>query len=164
MTISKNEENANSLVRERTRINVKEEKDNLVTPLSLALSLAPPRGPPLGSIHRNLLIGKDPLSTETSDVGSLHPHNHHKTRILRDKWKKLFEKKESRQWGKNHKKNNIYMSTSVEAIPHPHLPLTQDLSEKFERYLGAVLSISYQHHLRKFSTVIQIALMFVSSA
>ena len=62
-----------------TTITTEERPEDLLTPLSYALSLAPPRAPPLDSAHRALLAGHDPSTTRHHYVHHNHDlqHNHH---------------------------------------------------------------------------------------
>ena len=146
--------NANNQRTQLIRVEEDERDGGLVTPTSLALSLAPPRGPPVGSIQHSFLLGKDSRTTEPTDVESLHPQAHRKSYLFRIKTGLHVKQRnvQTKQHRKSiHKKNQSPSKPNRHLfLPHPHLSDALDFGEKILRYLGGELPISVQHSIRKF--------------
>lgn len=103
-----------------------EESENLLTALSLAVSLAPPRAPPFDSAQRALLLGMDP---------SMLPLNSH--------FREIATKQNRRKSLENLRNAHI---TCPNRAPHPHLPSKTD--QGLTRFLGNGLPTSWLNNLR----------------
>jgi len=115
----------------------------LLTPASVALSLAPPRVPPHGSLLRKLY----------THPNAAHPHavlqndklGHHNTNDERD---------DSNRGYQSHTLTSrllqLFTSSSgrIFLLHHPHLPTSLSLPEQLTRFLGAVLPLDFQHSFR----------------
>ena len=97
-----------------------------MTPVALALSLAPPRAPPFDSAQRALLLGKDP---------SLAPLIHHgqNAPTMKQQQRALQILKRAH-------------SNCPQRLPHPHLPSKTD--QQSTRFLGTLIPRKGLHYLR----------------
>ena len=111
-----------------------EPDDTLITPASLALSLAPPRAPPHFSSHRALLNGKNPL--RYAPLSSKQEIHHDTQTHLHRLWSQM---------------------NATHYIPHPHLDNLPNIGDRITRLLGSVLPLSVQHHLRDNGTFRSVA-------
>eukprot|EP00978_Attheya_sp_CCMP212_P038313 scaffold188674_cov45-Attheya_sp.AAC.2 len=133
-----------------------EEDENLVTPVSLAMSLAPPRAPPHDSAQRYLLLG---LPVPSRALLSLL-RNHEKDGILPQK--KRHAENENAHHENAHNDDSYIMTRErmgkllqaahqrlpKYAVPHPHLPVGPEVGDRTTRALGAILPLSWQNHFR----------------
>jgi len=143
--------------RNRIHINMHEE---LVTPQSLALSLAAPRAPPVGSTHRHLLSGKDPR-------GSFLTHHHHEIAhdIHIQKKQQGHHANVQYHHGLHHRVQKLLESNFVKLqMPHPHLSFAPDSGDRITRYLGSTLPIWWQHRNRDDGTFRSISDGIVTSS
>ena len=101
-------------------------QEELMTPVALALSLAPPRAPPFDSAQRALLLGKDP---------SLAPLIHHgqNAPTMKQQQRALQILKRAH-------------SNCPQRLPHPHLPSKTD--QQSTRFLGTLIPRKGLHYLR----------------
>jgi hypothetical protein len=131
-----------------------EEDESLVTPVSLAMSLAPPRAPPHDSAQRFLLLG---LPLPSSRALSLL-RNHHNNSILPQKRHSEEEHHET-----HHDDSHVVVRERIGKllqaaqdrlpkyrVPHPHLPVGPEVGDRTTRALGAILPLSWQNHFRTF--------------
>jgi hypothetical protein len=124
-------------------------KQDLVTPQSLAISLAPPRSPPLGSAHRNLLCNKDPSKGFLTHHHYYHEieqnalHNSTRRGIQVDKVQSHHGLKQrvGRLLRYIHGNNSM-------RFPHPHISVAPDSGDQVTRSIGSILPISWQHKYR----------------
>jgi len=121
--------------------------NDLLTPTSLALSLAPPRAPPHHTPHRHLLIGLDPAhvlidsseqspsssSSSSSDGDNVHPHSYYTDHTIRSRLSSLLPHAHLRL---------------PHRLPHPHLPAGPELGDRITRALGSTLTLETQNSLR----------------
>lgn len=142
------------------------EEGNLVTPYSLALSLAPPRAPPLGSAHRNLLCNKDP---SRSSMSHHHASNAISSASNIDKDSGMKENEAGSKFsilnshhlavqhhhGIRGRVQDVLHSIHLDHVagirpkmPHPHLHFAPDSGDAFTRRLGSRLPIWLQHKAR----------------
>mmetsp|Transcript_5282 Transcript_5282/g.7871 ORF Transcript_5282/g.7871 Transcript_5282/m.7871 type:complete len:296 (+) Transcript_5282:112-999(+) len=136
----------------------------LVTPRSVALSLAPPRSPPHESSLRMLLTGRNPSEAEFYHHHPYpHPHHHYN------------DNGPQQQHHQGHDLDHdyahyIYSNHSLpsrihqileaahllrlerkrknEILPHPHLSTGPEVAQKMTRALGALLPLSSQNKFR----------------
>lgn len=97
-----------------------------MTPVALALSLAPPRAPPFDSAQRALLLGKDPSLVPLIHHGPDAPAMKQRQRSLQIL-----------------KRAHIHCP---QRLPHPHLPAKTD--QQFTRFLGTLFPKKGLHYLR----------------
>ena len=113
-----------------------EDADDLITPLSLRLSLSAPRAPPYGTLHHALLSSPYKIiddfdfsvSTESGKI-----HDEHDGTLIESK----------------HKLRRLLPDFHVlERLPHPHLPYALSLGDTMTRSLGTRLPLQLQNKLR----------------
>mmetsp|Transcript_14134 Transcript_14134/g.26511 ORF Transcript_14134/g.26511 Transcript_14134/m.26511 type:complete len:474 (-) Transcript_14134:1587-3008(-) len=125
-------------------------QQDLVTAQSLAMSLAPPRSPPLGSAHRYLLCNKDP-----SQGFLTHHHHHHEVdqneSHYSSKRRNISVANVQRHHGLRQRVGRllqeIHWKNSMR-LPHPHISVAPDSGDQITRCIGSILSISLQHKYR----------------
>jgi acetyl esterase/lipase len=112
----------------------------LLTEKSFSLALSPPRAPPLGTAHRNLLasahdenLSKQPFVLSASE----QQENVRTTQALARLQQHLFDqhaflRKDDRR----------------RRLPHPHLTLVATPGDRLTRYLSTVLPLRLQHATR----------------
>ena len=114
----------------------------LLTPTSVALSLAPPRVPPHGSLLRKLYT---------------HPNAAHRHAVLQND--KLGhhnndERDDSNKGYQSHTLTSrliqLFTSSSgrIFLLHHPHLPTSLLFPEQLTRFLGTILPLDFQHSFR----------------
>ena len=114
--------------------------NELLTEKSLALSLAPPRAPPIDTPHRSLLTGLDPhhslqrTAALADDEDVYHQtHSYYTDHTLRQRLSTLLP--------------HIHLSLP-RRLSHPHLPAGPELGDRMTRALGSTLSLERQNALR----------------
>ena len=132
--------------------NNQNQQQPLLTPTSVALSLAPPRVPPYGSILRKLythpkyahrylregaLVGLHLQRSEKNDNATDHHHDEldegcYQSHTLTSRILQLFGPTQ----------NHYFQSH------HPHLPTSLSLPDRLTRFLGVALPLDLQHSLR----------------
>lgn len=123
-----------------------ERPEDLLTPLAYALSLAPPRAPPLDSAHRALLLGQDP--TKGHYHMNLLSHTTHGGAIPSN-----FSMKNEKGGGQPRHKwlwevlHRAHLRQNEHSKPHPHLEANVG-RDAFTRWLGSKLSVSTFNSLR----------------
>lgn len=128
----------------------------LLTPISVSLSLAPPRSPPHGSLLRHLLTGggKGGISLEQYDA-NLHEllelTHHHDTSA-----------ESTSNVNKAAYQSHTLLSRILQLpiahlrdVRHPHLPTSLSIPDQLTRYLGALLPLEWQHEFRDSGELIE---------
>eukprot|EP00591_Stephanopyxis_turris_P012946 CAMPEP_0195528016 /NCGR_PEP_ID=MMETSP0794_2-20130614/29985_1 /TAXON_ID=515487 /ORGANISM="Stephanopyxis turris, Strain CCMP 815" /LENGTH=473 /DNA_ID=CAMNT_0040659059 /DNA_START=108 /DNA_END=1526 /DNA_ORIENTATION=+ len=123
-----------------------DDENNLVTPTSLALSLAPPRAPPHDTAHRLFLLSQNPRKQQHKQKQHKHRHeeeeNHHDDNVPCPRYKiKLQKSRKMLQKLSKHK--NV-----LRDLPHPHLPVGPELADRITRKIGTSLPLATQNKLR----------------
>jgi len=117
--------------------------EELVTPQSLALSLAAPRAPPFGSKHRDLLCGKDPRASFLTHHHELDHDIHVHTRQQSQR------ATVQSHHGVHHRLQKMLESAHLKfKMPHPHLSFAPDSGDQVTRCIGSTLPIWWQHKSR----------------
>lgn len=139
---------------------------DLLTPQSLAMSLAPPRAPPIGSAHRNLLCNKDPRQAFLTHHHEMEQNIHQHTRKqsqrakvqchhgLNFRIRRLLQ--ELYHWNSE---NNI-----IRIPPHPHIAVGPDSGDQFTRFIGSKLPLGWQHECRDNGTFRSISDFIVTAS
>lgn len=107
-----------------------EQHESLMTQKALELSLAPPRCPPFGTAHRSVLLGVRPLDdpyVEHDHDGAHSNYNFHS----------------GIQEGLEHLVFNARLPGR-----HPHLMLGPAGADQITRFLGSLLPLKWQNHVR----------------
>ena len=129
-----------------------DDPENLVTPYSLAMSLAPPRAPPHDSPNRHLMCGKDPSKAALT----LHHHHHHhhenddhypyddRDNDLKNYVQHGIKSRIQQLLQTIFQNSNNYSSL----LPHPHLPMSPEFGNYVTRFIGAGLPLSKQNRWR----------------
>lgn len=124
---------------------------DLVTPTSLAMSLAPPRSPPMGSAHRNLYCNKDPSQGFFTHHHHLHHHgiaqNVHNHSKRRDRQVAKVQNHHGLKERVGRLLRDIHGNSSMR-FPHPHISVATDSGDQFTRSIGSFLPILWQHKFR----------------
>lgn len=150
--------------------------ENLMTPQALAMSLAPPRVPPHGTLHRNYLCNLDPVrhshknknKTILTHHHNAQPNTHngsyrnisttisdHERNKRKGHSRRTLAKVQNHRYGNHHEIKNIVEKASAKAnqhkhlkLPHPHLTIAPDSGDAITRWLGSTLPIGWQHRSR----------------
>ncbi len=119
----------------------------LLTPSSLSLSLAPPRAPPVGTAHRNILYNEDPSKAPITHHHRTHGDDHSQAiGLLRSHHLAV-----QHDHGMKERVEKILHSIYSESngcclrIPHPHISHALDSGDQFTRKLGRTIPIWLQH-------------------
>lgn len=115
-----------------------DDAQSLLTEKAFALALSPPRAPPFGTAHHDILLGKNPWQKCSQAATQLiveqaHGHVPHDT--LRDRMHLLLHRSHN---SSNHNRH----------LAHPHLPTGPELGDRITRFLGVVLSVELLHGIR----------------
>jgi acetyl esterase/lipase len=99
-----------------------DDAQSLLTEKAFALAMSPPRSPPAGTAHRDLLLAKDP-----SRRGSNSQHQQQK---------------------RLHQLMHKFHQSSLYRLPHPHLSAGPELGDQITRFLGVVLPVHWHNACR----------------
>lgn len=112
-----------------------DDAQSLLTQKAFALALSPPRAPPVGTAHRDLLLAKDPSRSSNSRHQRLLEQAHSRTsnHTLRKRLHELLHKSHQ---------------TSAQRLPHPHLSTGPELGDQITRFLGVVLPVHWHNACR----------------
>ena len=105
-----------------------------MTTKALQLSLSPPRCPPFHTAHRSVLAGLRPLN----EPFHYHYHSH-----LQDTAHSDYNLHSGVREGLMHLIANADLSR-----PHPHLLVGPEGADQITRFLGSLLPLSWQNHIR----------------
>ncbi len=134
----------------------------LLTPSSLSLSLAPPRAPPVGTAHRNILYNENPSKAPLTHHHRTHGDDHsqaigllrsHHLAVQHDHGMKEYVEKILLSIYSESKRGRL-------RLPHPHISHALDSGDQFTRKLGRAIPIWMQHkgrdegHFRSISDTI----------
>mmetsp|Transcript_63359 Transcript_63359/g.187226 ORF Transcript_63359/g.187226 Transcript_63359/m.187226 type:complete len:497 (-) Transcript_63359:389-1879(-) len=126
-----------------------QDEESLVTPTSLALSLAPPRAPPHGTAHRMLLVARDPsdanASHSASSDGGADAHSSYEHHGLRSRIEQIIDAAHLETVPGSGKGGGF---VGLSRLPHPHLPAGPEIADRMTRALGATLPLPWQHSFR----------------
>ncbi|KAL7529055.1 hypothetical protein ACHAXR_002770, partial [Thalassiosira sp. AJA248-18] len=121
-----------------------QQQQPLLTPTSVALSLAPPRIPPHGSVLRKLYTHPSKAAAAiiaaiaADKKGDDNDNNDYQSHTLQSRLLQLISSTPNN--------NNLSPSLLHLAIPpHPHLPTSLSLPDTLTRFLGAILPLDIQH-------------------
>jgi len=120
-----------------------EENESLLSPLALQMSLSPPRAPPVGTAHRNLLNKRDPSRA------ALTHHHEIEHDIPKSRKQQAMRATVQCHHGLKDRVGKLLHATHLDGsfrMPHPHL--SPDSGDQFTRYLGSALPIWWQHKSR----------------
>jgi acetyl esterase/lipase len=111
-----------------------DDAQSLLTPKAFALALSPPRVPPEGTAHRELLLAKDPSSSSSQHQRLLEQaHSHTPNHTLRKRLHELM---------------HTSHQSSTHRLPHPHLATGPELGDQITRFLGVVLPVHWHNACR----------------
>lgn len=134
----------------------------LLTPKSATLALSPPRAPPVGTVHRNILLGRriDPTLTISPVLNTRH-HNHHALDI-QDDFHHHDEEHPTRRAIRHEQQRarlqeQLFLTRQQQnhllvTLPHPHLSSGPGLADQTTRLLGTILPIPFHNYLRDSGT------------
>lgn len=111
-------------------------KESLMTRKALQLSLSPPRCPPYGTAHRSILAGLRP--TVEDPLHSFTDHHHQQDYAHSD-----YNLHSGLREGLMHLIYNAKLDSQ-----HPHLLVGPDGADQITRFLGSLLPLSWQNHMR----------------
>ena len=136
---------------------MEDDPENLVTPCSLAMSLAPPRAPPHDSAHRRLMCGKDPSKA------ALMVHHHH----YGNEYHYEDRSDDLKNYVQHGVKTRIHQllhaifqnRNNNTTLPHPHLLMSPEFGDQITRFIGAGLPLSKQNRWRDNGTFRSIGML-----
>lgn len=110
-----------------------DEKESLLTEKALQLSLSAPRCAPFGTAHRSVMFSSDPSADPYVDHHNDQAHSDYNVHSgIRERLMHL-----------------IYnASLDPHSLPHPHLPVGLESSDNMTRFLGSILPLKWQNHVR----------------
>ena len=145
--------------------------NDLLTPKAHAMALSPPRVPPHGSLHRNVLLGGGGNRRRRISQQQQHkqpfaewPRHYHVTeeRYIRhneldsDNNEKQGEQQQQQSPRRPHPRFQQRLARSHHEAPlhnrafgyHPHLPLAPEWGDQMTRFLGVTLPLEFHNSVR----------------
>ncbi len=130
--------------------NQNKDDDNLLTDVSLATSLAPPRAPPLGTTHRNFLCNVDPSTSENTLTHHHSDYNNRQQSSTRGHTRRTLASAVQGHHGVQSRVQRALHNahSKIKRLPHPHISFAPDSGDQVTRWIGSALPIWWQHAAR----------------